>query len=125
MMLLTGRLLVVTEHCRTAVFLLCLSVCAPVVLGDGGGGQDGAYAEVSQNLDPETEAAGRALYESGCAQCHDANVVRAPQRYILQLSTPEAILSALDDGLMQEVASDRYRPIVCSPYGELRRNYFS
>jgi mono/diheme cytochrome c family protein len=104
MMLLKERVLVLIERCGAVLFFSCLLVCAPVALGDGGGGKDGAYAEVSQNLDSETEAAGRVLYESRCAQCHDANVVRAPQRYILQLSTPEAILSALNDGLMQQVA---------------------
>lgn len=110
MMLLKERVLVLIERCGAVLFFSCLLVCAPVALGDGGGGKDGAYAEVSQNLDSETEAAGRVLYESRCAQCHDANVVRAPQRYILQLSTPEAILSALNDGLMQQVASDLSLP---------------
>jgi len=106
MMLLKERVLILLEHCGAVLCFSCLLVCSPVALGDGGGGKGAAFAEVSQNLDSETEAAGRALYESRCAQCHDANVVRAPQRYILQLSTPEAILSALDEGLMQEVASE-------------------
>lgn len=109
-MLLKESVPVIIQRCRAVLFFTCLLVCSPVVLGDGGGGKDGAYADVSRNLDSETEAAGRVLYESRCAQCHDANVVRAPQRYILQLSTPEAILSALSDGLMQEVASDLSLP---------------
>lgn len=110
MVLLKESVLVIVERCRAVLFFSCLLVCSQGALGNGAGGKDGAYAEVSQNLDSATEAAGRALYESRCAQCHDANVVRAPQRYILQLSTPEAILGALNDGLMQEVASDLSLP---------------
>ena len=110
MVLLKESLLVIVECCRAVLFFSCLLVCSQGALGNGAGGKEGAYAEVSQNLDSATEATGRALYESRCAQCHDANVVRAPQRYILQLSTPEAILGALNDGLMQEVASDLSLP---------------
>ena len=110
MILLKESVLAIVGHCRAVLFFFCLLVCSQGVLGNGAGGKEGAYAEVSQNLDSETEATGRALYESRCAQCHDANVVRAPQRYILQLSTPEAILGALNEGLMQEVASDLSLP---------------
>ena len=55
-MLLKESVPVIIQRCRAVLFFSCLLVCSPVVLGDGGGGKDGAYAEVSQNLDSETEA---------------------------------------------------------------------
>ena len=43
-----------------------------------------AYQEVTVPLDPETKAVGGALYAQHCAACHDGNMVRAPQRYVLE-----------------------------------------
>ncbi|EED36698.1 pyrrolo-quinoline quinone [Luminiphilus syltensis NOR5-1B] len=64
-----------------------------------------AYADVTRNVDPDTQAKGAALYTEHCAQCHDRAVPRAPQRFILAQLTPDSILSALNDGIMQGVAS--------------------
>ncbi len=65
-----------------------------------------AYQEVTVPLDPETKAVGGALYARHCAACHDGNMVRAPQRYVLENVSPSTLLSAMIDGPMREVAAD-------------------
>lgn len=65
-----------------------------------------AYQEVTVPLDSETKAVGGALYAKHCAACHDGNMVRAPQRYILENVSPSSLLAAMIDGPMREVASD-------------------
>ena len=71
---------------------------------DAGQANSDTYEEVYLNLDAETEKLGGALYQNHCASCHDGNVVRAPQRYILQQGSPETILTAMTDGPMREIA---------------------
>ncbi len=65
-----------------------------------------AYQEVTVPLDPETKAVGGALYAQHCAACHDSNMVRAPQRYVLENVSPSTLLAAMIDGPMREVAAD-------------------
>jgi polyvinyl alcohol dehydrogenase (cytochrome) len=65
-----------------------------------------AYQEVTVPLDPETKAVGGALYAQHCAACHDSNMVRAPQRYVLENVSPSTLLSTMIDGPMREVAAD-------------------
>ena len=48
---------------------------------------------------------GAALYDRHCATCHDTGVVRAPARNILQLLSPDAMLTALTSGLMRQQAA--------------------
>ena len=64
-----------------------------------------AYQEVTVPLDPETRAVGGALYAQHCAACHDGNMVRAPQRYVLENVSPGTLLAAMIDGPMREVAA--------------------
>lgn len=85
---------------------LCSLVFAIATNADAGQGNSDTYEEVYLNLDAETEKLGGALYGSHCASCHDGNVVRAPQRYILQQGSPETILTAMTDGPMREVARE-------------------
>ena len=63
-----------------------------------------AYQEVTVPLDLETKAVGGALYAQHCAACHDGNMVRAPQRYVLENVSPSTLLAAMIDGPMREVA---------------------
>ncbi len=65
-----------------------------------------AYQEVTVPLDLETKAVGGALYAQHCAACHDGNMVRAPQRYVLENVSPSTLLAAMIDGPMREVAVD-------------------
>ncbi|MEK9655684.1 MAG: PQQ-binding-like beta-propeller repeat protein, partial [Halieaceae bacterium] len=85
---------------------LCSLVFAIATNADAGQANSDTYEEVYLNLDAETEKLGGALYGSHCASCHDGNVVRAPQRYILQQGSPETILTAMTDGPMREVARE-------------------
>ena len=84
--------------------LACLPIIVSLALADAGQSNSGAYEEVYLNLDEETKQRGSALYIQHCAACHDGNVVRAPQRYILEQGSPETILAAMIDGPMREVA---------------------
>src|SRR5262249_8872113 len=44
---------------------------------------------------------GARVYEQRCASCHNGNVSRAPQLPALRQRTPEAILDALEPGVMK------------------------
>jgi polyvinyl alcohol dehydrogenase (cytochrome) len=48
---------------------------------------------------------GAALYRENCASCHDAGADRAPSRDSLQAMSPEAVLAAMESGLMVTMAS--------------------
>jgi polyvinyl alcohol dehydrogenase (cytochrome) len=48
---------------------------------------------------------GAAAYGARCAQCHDNAVYKAPAKSFLQLMAPDAIYSALSDGVMQTQAT--------------------
>src|SRR6266571_6202945 len=48
---------------------------------------------------------GSAVYRENCASCHDAGADRAPSRDALGAMSPEAVLAAMDNGLMVTMAS--------------------
>jgi len=50
----------------------------------------------------QSGAAGEAIYQKHCAQCHDKGVGRAPQLLMLSQFTPEQVLAALTTGKMAE-----------------------
>lgn len=50
--------------------------------------------------DPETWP-GAKVYQGLCVNCHEGQVAKAPHRMFLQMMSAEAILSALNDGLMR------------------------
>lgn len=63
-----------------------------------------APAEVQDwtGRDPAAEkSAGAAVYRESCASCHDAGLGRAPQRFVLQDMTPQAVHTALTGGAMR------------------------
>lgn len=65
-----------------------------------------APAEDWTGRDPKAEQSlGAQVYQGTCAACHDAGVGRAPQRFILQDMTPEAIHTALTQGVMRPQAT--------------------
>ena len=50
-------------------------------------------------------AAGAKVYRQRCASCHDSGVNRAPQKFVLQQMTPEAIHGAVTSGVMRVQAA--------------------
>ncbi|MFK7956301.1 MAG: PQQ-binding-like beta-propeller repeat protein [Lysobacterales bacterium] len=48
---------------------------------------------------------GALLYAENCATCHDTGVARAPAKNLLQLLTPDAVLGAMNTGVMRQQAS--------------------
>lgn len=49
---------------------------------------------------------GKALYEQRCATCHEGGSYKAPHRAYLQILSPGAILGAMNQGPMREMAHD-------------------
>src|SRR5258708_24954851 len=43
---------------------------------------------------------GEQMYQTSCAQCHDAGVGRAPQRAAFRDMSPERVLAAMETGEM-------------------------
>ena len=48
---------------------------------------------------------GKAHYDRACATCHEGAIKKAPHREMIGLMTPQAILRAITDGVMQTEAS--------------------
>jgi polyvinyl alcohol dehydrogenase (cytochrome) len=61
----------------------------------------------SGDVPPGEMAAGGALYDQHCAECHDHPAGRIPPRsFISMLRTPESIINTLTKGVMRPVAKD-------------------
>lgn len=93
---------------RAAGLLLqgCLAASALAVDTIAKTANSDAYSEVTANVDAETAARGGVVWGAMCARCHEQNVARAPQRFILEQLMPESILEAMRTGPMKEVARD-------------------
>lgn len=52
----------------------------------------------------ETPSVGEAVYQAHCGSCHDGGVYKAPHRMFLGMMAPDAILAAMDGGIMAEQA---------------------
>jgi len=48
---------------------------------------------------------GKAVYAENCAMCHEGGVPKAPHREMMQSMAPDAVLTALNDGVMQQQAA--------------------
>ena len=99
---------VLSASFRTIIGLAMLLTMSSAMFAHANSGapNSAAYQEVTVPLDPKTKAVGGALYARHCAACHDGNMVRAPQRYLLENVSPSTLLSAMIDGPMREVAAD-------------------
>ncbi|WP_425407905.1 PQQ-binding-like beta-propeller repeat protein [Hyphococcus sp.] len=65
---------------------------------------DEFVARTGSAIDAATHP-GNALFADNCASCHDGRVPKAPAVVWLEMMTPDAILSSLDDGIMSQQAS--------------------
>jgi len=69
-----------------------------------------AASEVSQQMSGASSGGddhpGAALFTAYCSSCHDVAVNRAPHRSFLQMMAPDMLLSALNEGVMQQQAGD-------------------
>ena len=63
-----------------------------------------AQTPAQQNRE-DVQPAGQAAFERACATCHEGAVPKAPHKDMIALMTPEAILNALTDGIMQNEAA--------------------
>jgi hypothetical protein len=63
-------------------------------------------ASASGQTPPGASTEGEALYAGRCASCHDAGVLRAPNRQALSRLSPEAIRAALATGSMRLQGAD-------------------
>jgi polyvinyl alcohol dehydrogenase (cytochrome) len=61
-----------------------------------------AASKGPKSLEPDdTNAPGRQLFETHCLMCHNGSVERAPHRLFLRMMAPDAILNALENGIMK------------------------
>src|SRR2546426_5990761 len=67
----------------------------------------GSVALLFFSAGPLSAEDGQSLYKQLCSTCHDAGFERAPDRAALQLMTPERVLTALESGVMLNMASGR------------------
>lgn len=56
-------------------------------------------------LPAATADAGKAVYQSVCASCHEGQMPKAPHISMLQIMSPESIYRALTEGVMQDEAA--------------------
>lgn len=81
----------------------------PDALFDSGAGEvmqstDELQAREGPSIDVENHP-GRNLYQANCAGCHEGGVPKAPNRVWLEMMAPDAILGALNDGIMRQQAA--------------------
>ncbi len=58
-------------------------------------------AHIGTTIDPATHP-GRAIYAQHCAMCHEGTVAKAPSPHFLAMMAPDAVLAALNDGVMKQ-----------------------
>ncbi len=63
------------------------------------------FQATSGDFGPREEMPGAALYATHCAACHNGQVPKAPHLNWLELMTPSAILTSMNDGIMRPQAA--------------------
>lgn len=105
-----------TALCLTAALALTLQACKPVTSKTESGASQGSGAgEVMKSTDelqsrngPTIDVArhpGKALYQTNCVGCHEGGVPKAPNTIWLEMLAPDAILNALNVGIMKQQAA--------------------
>ena len=62
-------------------------------------------AQLQGSAGATEEHPGADLYTTRCATCHDSGVARAPARNLMELLSPQALLTTLESGIMQQQAA--------------------
>jgi polyvinyl alcohol dehydrogenase (cytochrome) len=73
-----------------------------------GGGRLTSTDELQSRSGPTIDVdkhPGRALFNANCAGCHNGGVPKAPQQVWLEMLAPDAILSAMNGGIMSQQAA--------------------
>ena len=67
--------------------------------------RDEFQSRVGTAIDPEKHP-GKALYLENCAGCHDGGVYKAPSTVWLEMMAPDAVLDAMNNGVMKDMAKN-------------------
>ena len=104
----------------TAAFALALQACSPAPERVEKRAESGASAkpatggamkstdELQSHNGPTIDVAhhpGKGLFEANCAGCHEGGVYKAPNTVWLEMMAPDAILKALNTGIMKQEAA--------------------
>ena len=82
-----------------------LTACGgPAPDNSAGSGPATAAEKTAQQLAPSHP--GEELYREYCASCHDKAVYKAPHRMFIGMMAPDAILAAMNGGVMTGMAAD-------------------
>lgn len=63
------------------------------------------FQATSGEFGPRDQMPGAGLYAKHCAYCHNGSVAKAPQTMWLEMMSPQSILKAMNDGIMQPQAA--------------------
>ena len=90
-----------------AATLLAACGSAPSAPGVGDDGRvqsrDEFQTRIGNAIDPETHP-GKKLFAENCAGCHEGGVPKAPNTVWLEMMSPDAILAAMNGGVMARQA---------------------
>jgi polyvinyl alcohol dehydrogenase (cytochrome) len=95
--------------CLVAALALVLPACDQKPAGDKQAGEmvkstDEFQSRSGTPIDVDNHP-GKKLFEQNCAGCHNGGVPKAPNQVWLEMMSPDAVLSALNGGIMAQQAS--------------------
>lgn len=101
-------------HWQLPVLLAAASLAGcsqqtPSGSGEAGGervkSRDEFQTRIGTAIDPEKHP-GKALYAENCAGCHEGGVAKAPNTLWLEMMSPDAVLAAMNGGIMSQMAKN-------------------
>ncbi|MFA7584877.1 MAG: PQQ-binding-like beta-propeller repeat protein [Novosphingobium sp.] len=98
-----GAVLAVLLLAGAGAYALSGQMAEPPEAGAGSHSVDSAAREVA-SFDPDKHP-GKTVFEENCAACHLGGVPKAPHREFLEMMSPDAILLALNEGVMKQQAA--------------------
>ena len=101
---------------RLSISLLAIGLTIGLGACQGGHEDSNQAGELVQSTDEFQSRAGKPidvehhpgkdLFETNCAGCHNGAVPKAPQQVWLEMMSPDAVLAALNGGVMARQAAD-------------------